>query len=98
MHHLVFGQTHVSGTILDENNKPIPGVNILLKGTPQGTVSQINGHFELDVPEGSQVIIIRYDGYKGLDHPIDGNKNNINLKVLLEKDGWLHQRKSRILH
>ena len=39
-----YGQTAVSGVVRDESGEPLPGVNILVKGTTQGTVTDIEGN------------------------------------------------------
>ncbi|OHX63802.1 SusC/RagA family TonB-linked outer membrane protein [Flammeovirga pacifica] len=41
--------TIISGTILDENESPLPGVTITIKGTSKGIISDVNGSFKLDV-------------------------------------------------
>lgn len=52
----------VPGTITDIHGEPIIGANILVKGTLQGTISNLNGEFQLNVPLDS-TIIISYIGY-----------------------------------
>ena len=47
---LAISQTSVSGKVVDSNNEPIPGVNILLAGTTQGTISDFDGRFSLTAP------------------------------------------------
>uniref|UniRef100_UPI00227C7FC7 SusC/RagA family TonB-linked outer membrane protein n=1 Tax=Algoriphagus sp. PAP.12 TaxID=2996678 RepID=UPI00227C7FC7 len=58
-------QSVLSGTVLDsQSQEPIPGASVLLKGTVKGTVSDENGDFELSIPDGNQVLIVSYLGYK----------------------------------
>ncbi len=42
-----FSQTTISGTIVDENSQPVPGVNVIVVGTSSGTVSDFDGKFAL---------------------------------------------------
>ncbi|NNE27871.1 MAG: TonB-dependent receptor plug domain-containing protein, partial [Saprospiraceae bacterium] len=56
-------QTTVSGTVADENDEPIIGANIMVKGTSVGTITDIDGSFSLDVPEGNDVLVISYTGF-----------------------------------
>lgn len=56
----------ISGTISDENNQGLPGVNILVKATTIGTQSDFDGNYKLRVPEGS-TISISYIGYTTQD-------------------------------
>lgn len=53
----------VTGTITDAGNQTMPGVNILLKGTTQGAVSDVNGAFAIEAgPE--DVLVLTFIGYK----------------------------------
>ncbi|MDR1779197.1 MAG: TonB-dependent receptor [Tannerella sp.] len=59
---VAFGQQRVSGTVIDVNGEPIIGANVVQKGTTNGTVTDIDGKFDLNVPQGVQ-IEISYIGY-----------------------------------
>lgn len=52
----------VTGQILDESGQPIIGATIRLQDSPTGTITDIDGHFSLDVPEGKKVVV-SYIGY-----------------------------------
>lgn len=70
----------ISGFVFDENGQPLIGVNIGVKGTAQGTITDLDGKFNLDVSSNS-VLVISYIGYKSIEIPA---KNN--LKIVLEED------------
>lgn len=53
----------VSGVVTDEAGEPLIGVSVLVKGTTLGNITDLNGRFSLDVPEGS-ILEISYIGYK----------------------------------
>lgn len=53
----------VSGRIIDENNSPVPGVNILEKGTTNGTTSDGDGRYTLAVQDGNSQLVISFIGY-----------------------------------
>lgn len=53
----------ITGTVTDESNNPLPGVNILLKGTQTGTITDINGSFSITVPESGATLVFSYIGY-----------------------------------
>lgn len=54
----------ISGTVIDaQNNQPIPGVSIVIKGTQRGTVTDTEGRYRLTIPEGSQTLVFSYVGY-----------------------------------
>ncbi len=62
---LVFAQNrNISGTVVDsQNNEPIVGANILVKGTLTGTVTDFDGKYSLTVPSGSTVVVFSFVGY-----------------------------------
>ena len=57
----VYSQTTISGTIVDASG-PVPGANILETGTSNGTTSDFNGKFSIQVQEGSGVLEITFVG------------------------------------
>ena len=65
----------VKGVVVDaENNEPIIGAQIWLKETPEGTVTNIDGEFQLRVKGGVGVLVISYIGYKSQEVVIKGNQ------------------------
>ncbi len=46
-----------------EDNTGLPGVNVIVKGTSQGTVTDIAGNYSLDVPDAESVLVFSYVGY-----------------------------------
>lgn len=65
----------IKGTVLDaETNEPIIGAQIWLKETPDGTVTNIDGEFQLKVKGGVGILIISYIGYKSQEIAINGNQ------------------------
>ncbi len=60
-------QVKASGTIYDENNEPVIGATVILKGNPKvGTATDFDGHFTLNVPAGAH-ILVTYVGYEDVD-------------------------------
>jgi TonB-linked SusC/RagA family outer membrane protein len=55
--------TEVSGVVKDENGEPIPGVNVVIKGSQTGTVTDPSGAFRLMVPDQSSVLVFSFVGY-----------------------------------
>lgn len=58
----------VSGTITDKSGEPIIGANVVIKGTTNGTITDIDGNYTLDVPV-SAILQISYIGYLTQDVP-----------------------------
>ena len=53
-----FGQIKVSGTVsAATDNLPLPGVNIAIKGTTLGTVTDFGGKYSISVPEGNNILV-----------------------------------------
>lgn len=53
----------VTGTVVDENGLGLPGVYVLIKGSSTGTVTDMDGHYSLNVPETGSVLIFKIVGY-----------------------------------
>lgn len=71
----------IDGTILDSNGEPVIGANVVVKGTTNGTVTDINGEFSIEAEAGS-ILNISYIGYLTKEIPV-GNETNIRV-VLVE--------------
>ena len=60
----LIGQTLVTGTVTDEANAmPLPGVNILVKGTTNGAATDFDGNYSITVSEG-EILVFSYLGYE----------------------------------
>ena len=58
---------HISGKIVDEKNKPIPGANIFINGTYDGASSDENGNFSFETSaQNNQVLIVSFLIYETL--------------------------------
>jgi len=68
----------VAGTVLDESGAPLPGANIVVNGTSNGTQTDFDGHFSLDVQNG-QELAVSYIGFKPEVLPIYSSVMNIRL-------------------
>lgn len=71
----VYAQTGSSGTVVDETGEPIIGASVLVKGTSVGTVTDVNGHFSVNVPAGSNTLVISYIGMMTKEVTATGNMN-----------------------
>ncbi len=56
-------QIAVTGTIADEQGETMPGVNILIKGTTTGVITNVDGKFNINVPDANTVLQISFVGY-----------------------------------
>ncbi|WP_245576570.1 SusC/RagA family TonB-linked outer membrane protein [Flexithrix dorotheae] len=74
-------QTHkVTGKVLSsEGNEALPGVSVLIKGTTNGTVTDINGDYSIFVPDNS-ILVFSYIGFESQEIEV-GNQSEINLTL-----------------
>ncbi len=73
----------ISGNVKDANGQAIPGVNVIVKGTTQGTITDFNGNFRFDVPAGAQTLIFSFVGMKNLEVDIE---NQTTFNVVMEEE------------
>ena len=59
----IFSQTTISGKIMDDSNEPLIGASVIVKGTSIGTITDLDGNYSLNVPEGATALIVSYIGY-----------------------------------
>ncbi|WP_157637857.1 SusC/RagA family TonB-linked outer membrane protein [Flexithrix dorotheae] len=81
----------LTGTVTsgEDDNSPLPGVNVLIKGTSQGTITDIDGNFKLNAPEGAQALVFSYVGFLNQEVEI-GSQSNFNV-VLMPDDEVLQE-------
>ncbi len=70
----------VTGTVSDESG-PLPGVNVIVKGTNKGTQTDFDGKFTLKNVKKGDVIQFSYVGMTTVEKKV-GNKNVMNVKIL----------------
>ncbi|MGB4414848.1 MAG: TonB-dependent receptor [Paludibacter sp.] len=71
----------IAGLIVDENNQPIIGANIMLDGTRNGTISDMNGNFSIEAPENAKLKI----SYIGYEPQLIDTKGKTLLKISLSQ-------------
>ncbi|WP_205780555.1 TonB-dependent receptor [Mucilaginibacter limnophilus] len=70
----------VKGRVVDEQNLPLPGVSVLIKGTSNGTTTDVNGNFSIDVPTGTETLVFRFVGYTTKEVPVN-NQTTLNVQL-----------------
>lgn len=71
----------VKGNILDKDNQPIIGANILEKGTSNGTISDLDGNFTLSITNPKTTLVVTYIGYKNVEIPASAK-----MKIVMTED------------
>ncbi|SHF23067.1 TonB-linked outer membrane protein, SusC/RagA family [Mariniphaga anaerophila] len=68
----VYAQVQVSGTVKDAAGELLPGVSIQVKGTAQGTITDMDGRYSLNVPDAQSVLVFSFVGMQTREMPVDG--------------------------
>ena len=78
----MINDSKISGVIVDQEGLPVIGANVSVKGTTNGTITDMDGKFELDVPAGAK-LLISYIGYISQEIPV-GSKSDF--RIVLKED------------
>ena len=63
----------VKGTVVSgSDNEPLPGVNVVVKGTTNGGITDLDGNFTLSVPAERNTFLLTYIGFKSQEVAING--------------------------
>jgi TonB-linked SusC/RagA family outer membrane protein len=73
----------IKGVVVDEKGETLPGVNILVKGTQRGTVTDAKGNFSIDINLIDEALVFSYVGYVPQEVTV---MNSTSLKVVLKAD------------
>src|SRR5690606_1752982 len=75
-------QQQVSGKVTDySTGEPLPGVNILVKGTTTGTISDIQGNYSMSVSGNDAVLVFSFIGYETYEVAV-GAQRTINAQLM----------------
>lgn len=73
-------ETNVSGTVKDMNGEPLVGVNVVEKGTTNGVITDLEGHFNIRVSAPEAVLEFSYIGYNNVSIPVKG-QTTLSIKM-----------------
>jgi len=71
----------LTGSVLDESGEPMVGVNVFVRGTKAGTLTNQDGKFSLDLPAGVSELEFSYLGYDTKIVTVSGMQNNITINM-----------------
>lgn len=74
----------VAGTVRDDKGEPLPGVNIVVKGTQAGTTTDVQGRYNIRVTSGNDILIFSFVGYVSQEVGV-GSKQIIDLTLLPDR-------------
>lgn len=75
-----WAQSNVSGVVTDEQNIPIPGVNVLVKGTSTGAATDFDGNYQINADSGD-VLVFSYLGFQTMEVTYNGQPS-LNVQLL----------------
>lgn len=75
-----FAQRTVVGMVADQDGEALIGATVLVKGTSVGTVTDIDGKYSIEVPEGSNVLVVSYTGFETREVKL-GASNVVNVDL-----------------
>ena len=81
MSYSAFAQISISGTVTDDLEQPLPGVNILIEGTAQGTITDVSGNYIIEIPDENAALLFSFVGYKTERVPV-GNQSEISISMI----------------
>lgn len=90
----VFSQSKITGVIFDGDlNQPLAGASVVVKGTSNGTATDLDGKFELSTTQKSGVISVSYLGFvtKSIPFTVTGNSVNLGQIVVLPDASQLQE-------
>ncbi|MFV0590407.1 MAG: SusC/RagA family TonB-linked outer membrane protein [Draconibacterium sp.] len=71
---------NVRGVVSDVSGEPLPGVNIIIKGTSQGVITDPNGNYQISVPGSDAVLVFSFIGYLSEEVNV-GTRSEINVSL-----------------
>ncbi len=79
----ILAQTRaVSGLVLDENGEPLIGATVIQKGTTNGVITDVDGHYQLNVPKSTVVLVFSYIGYQSTERSVLDNQQIANVTLI----------------
>jgi TonB-linked SusC/RagA family outer membrane protein len=73
-------QITVTGIVTSDQDDGLPGVNVIVKGTSQGTITDTNGRYSIDVPSSDATLVFSYVGYL-TEEVIVGDRSTIDMMM-----------------
>ena len=87
----VFGQTQLTGKVVDEANQPLPNASVIVKGTTNGTSTDFDGKFTLTANSNSGAIVISFVGYNNKEVSFSSANKDLGTIQLTEDANTLDE-------
>ncbi|WP_055395238.1 TonB-dependent receptor [Flagellimonas eckloniae] len=76
-------QTALNGTVTDQNGQPLPGANVVEKGTTNGTQTDFDGNYTLELSTENPILVISYIGFLPKEIAVNGQAT---IDIILQED------------
>lgn len=94
----------LTGKVADDTGEPLPGVNIVVKGSQRGTTTDIDGKFSISLPDGPQVVIFSFVGYLSQEVAVAPERTSLDVTLAADQKsleevvvvGYGTQKKSQL--
>lgn len=75
-----FAQDKISGIVIDDQGKGVPGVSVVIKGSKVGTQTDFDGRFNIEVTDGNTILVFSFLGYNANEIFV-GEQTEIKVKL-----------------
>ncbi|MCK4993311.1 MAG: carboxypeptidase-like regulatory domain-containing protein, partial [Bacteroidales bacterium] len=79
----VSGQISIRSKVSDDQGIALPGANVIIKGTTEGTVTDLGGKYSLEVPDAGSVLVFSFVGFADQEITV-GNQTVIDVQLVAE--------------
>lgn len=76
----IMAQSSISGKVSDDKGEPMVGATVVVKGTTIGTVTDVDGNYNISVPQGSTTLVISFVGFNSIEESI-GSRTVVNVAM-----------------
>ena len=81
---------YVNGTVTDEGGQSLPGVNVVIKGTTSGVITDINGFYSIEVPSEKSILVFSYVGFESQEQKV-GKRKVVDVVLISAVEGELQE-------
>lgn len=78
--HMMGQQKNITGKVVDVLNEGMPGVNVQVKGTTSGTITDMDGNFSISIPNAKSVLVFTFIGYVKQEVVV-GNQSKLTIQM-----------------
>ena len=75
------GPTNIKGRVTDDSSEPLPGVTVVVKGTTTGTITDVDGYYQLNNLPPNAILVFSFVGMRTIELPADRSVINVKLEA-----------------